>query len=145
KMVWTIHDVVPIKIKHTRLLKIYLFCVRSLADAYVFMSPSSETEFVKRFPREKKKMSWHVPHGSYPVSATSPKCRAELREQLSGGADCLLIGFVGDIKPYKNPEALTYLPREDAIGRKVKIVVAGAVDSTFDTGQIESALSRIQP
>jgi glycosyltransferase involved in cell wall biosynthesis len=145
KIVWTVHDVIPVKPRHAGLLRLYLSCVRVLVDAFVFMSPSSEAEFIGLFPRAKKKISWHVPHGPYPVSATSSQRRAELREQLSGGANCLLVGFVGDIKPYKNPEALAYLPREDTIGRKVKIVVAGAVDSTFDTRQIEGALSRIQP
>jgi beta-1,4-mannosyltransferase len=145
KMVWTIHDVIPVKARHTKLLQLYLFCVRTLVDAYVVMSPSSEAEFIRLFPRTKKKTFWHVPHGPYPVSATSPKCQTDLREQLSDGANCLLVGFVGDIKPYKNPQALAYLPHEDAIGRKIKIVVAGAVDSTFDTRQTEVPLSHILP
>ena len=84
-----------------------------------------------------------MPHGPYPVSAISPQRRAELRERLSCGANSLLVGFLGDIKPYKNPEALAYLPHQDSIGREIKIVVAGAVDFTFDATEIEASLSRI--
>jgi hypothetical protein len=142
-IVWTIHDVKPAKARHARLLQLYLLCVRALIDAYVFMSPSSEAEFVKLFPRARKKTAWHVPHGPYPVAAGSPERQAELRERLSGGANCLLVGFVGDIRPYKNPGALAYLPHQDSIGREIKIVVAGAVDSTYDTKEIEASLSRI--
>jgi beta-1,4-mannosyltransferase len=142
-IVWTIHDVIPMKARHARLLQLYLLCVRVLVDAYVFMSPSSEAEFVKLFPRARKKIAWHVPHGPYPVSAISAQGRAELRERLSGGTNCLLVGFFGDIRPYKNPEALAYLPHHDSIGREVKIVVAGAVDSTYDDKEIEVSLSRI--
>ena len=145
KIVWTVHDVIPVRARHVRLLKLYLLCVRVLVDAYVFMNPSSEAEFQRIFPRARKKISWHVPHGPYCVSAISPERRAELRERLSGGANCLLVGFLGDIKPYKNPEALAYFPHQDAIGREIKIVVAGAVDSSFGTREIEVSLSRIQP
>ncbi len=142
-IVWTIHDVVPMKARHGRLLQLYLLCVRVLVDAYVFMNLSSEDEFVKIFPGARKKTAWHVPHGPYPVSAISPQRRAELRERLSDGANCLLVGFLGNIRPYKNPEALAYLPHQDSIGREIKIVVAGAVDSTYDTMEIEASLSRI--
>jgi hypothetical protein len=145
KIVWTIHDVIPMKTPHARLLQLYLLCVRVLVDAYVFMNPSSEAEFLKLFRRARKKTAWHVPHGSYPVAAISPQRRAELQERLSGGANCLLVGFFGDIRPYKNPEALAYLPHQDSIGREIKIVVAGAVDSTYDAKEIEASLSRIPP
>jgi hypothetical protein len=114
-----------------------------LVDAYVFMTPSSEVEFKRRFPRTEKKPVWHVPHGPYPASATSPQRRSELRQRLSGGADCLLVGFFGDIRPYKNAEALAYLPHQDSIGREVKVVVAGAADPTYDIMEIEATLDRI--
>ena len=142
-IVWTVHDVIPVKARHSRLLHLYLLCVRLLVDACVFMNRSSEAEFVKNFPGARKKIVWHVPHGPYPVSAILPQRRADLREQLTGGTNCLLVGFLGDIKPYKNPAALAYLPQQDAIGRELKVVVAGAVDSTFDAMQIEASLSRI--
>jgi beta-1,4-mannosyltransferase len=145
KIVWTVHDVIPVRARHVRLLKFYLLCVRLLVDAYVFMNPSSEAEFVRIFPWARKKIAWHMAHGPYPVSAISPQRRAELRERLSGGANCVLVGFLGDIKPYKNPEALAHLPQRDTIGREIKIVVAGAIDSTFGTREIEVSLSHIQP
>jgi beta-1,4-mannosyltransferase len=145
KIVWTVHDVTPMRPRHARLLQLYLLCVRVLVDAYVFMSRSSEAEFVKIFPRTRKKKVCHVPHGPYPVSATSQQRQAELRERLSGGGDCLLVGFFGDIRPYKNAEVLAYLPDQDAIGREIKIVVAGAADPTYNTTEIEAPLSRILP
>jgi glycosyltransferase involved in cell wall biosynthesis len=146
KIVWTVHDVTPARVRHSRLLHLYLFCVRVLVDAYVFISPSSEAEFKQKFPQARKKPAWHVPHGPYPVSATSPECLAEMRERLSGGANCLLVGFLGDIRPYKNPEVLAYLPRQDSIGREVKVVVAGVADPgdpAADLLEIEVSLSRV--
>jgi glycosyltransferase involved in cell wall biosynthesis len=143
KIVWTVHDLTPVKSRHARLLQLYLLCVRVLVDAYVFMRPSSETEFLTRFPWARKKTAWHVPHGPYPVPAASLQRRVELRERLSGRANCLLVGFVGNIRPYKNPEALAYLPHQDSIGQEIKIVAAGAVDPTYDTREIEASLSRI--
>jgi beta-1,4-mannosyltransferase len=145
KIVWTVHDVMPSRVRHRRLLNRYLFCVVMLVDAYVFMSPSSETEFKNIFPRARKRPTLHVPHGPYPVPGTSPQRRAEMRERLSGGVNCLLVGFLGDIRPYKNVEVLAYLPRRDSIGREVKIVVAGAADPAFDPMETEGPLSRIPP
>ena len=55
------------------------------------------------------------------------------------------MGFFGDIRPYKNAEVLAYLPDQDAIGRQIKIVVAGAADPTYNTTEIEAPLSRILP
>ena len=142
KIVWTVHDVRPSRLRHPRLLNLYLCCVRALVDAYVFMSPSSEAEFKEIFPRAGKRATWHVPHGPYPVSTPSPQRQGEMRERLSGGTNCLLVGFVGDLRPYKNAEVLAYLPHKDSNGRDVKIVVAGARDPC-DPTEIEVALSCI--
>jgi len=106
------------------------------------MNSSSEAEFKKLFPWARKKLAWRVPHGPYPVPATSPQRRAEVRERLSGGANCLLVGFLGDIRPYKNAEVLAYLPHQDSIEREIKIVVAGIADSS-DPMEIEVPLGRI--
>ena len=145
KIVWTVHDVMPVRARHVRLRQIYLFWVRVFVDAYVFMSPSSETEFVTIFPRSRNKISCYVPHGPYPVSKISPGRRVELREQLSRGENCLLVGFLGDLRPYKNLGALAYLPHRDSVGRAIKIVVAGAIDATYDPTEIEASLSCIRP
>jgi hypothetical protein len=99
----------------------------------------------KDFSAHEEEESCHVPHGPYQVSATSQQRQGELRERLSGGGDCLLVGFFGDIRPYKNSEVLAYLPDQDAIGREIKIVVAGAADPTYNTTEIEVPLSRILP
>jgi hypothetical protein len=48
------------------------------------------------------------------------------------------VGFFGDIRPYKNAEVLAYLPDQDAIGREIKMVVAGAADPTYNTTEIEA-------
>lgn len=145
KIVWTVHDVTPMKARHPWLLRIYLLGVRVLVDAYVFLTPSSEAEFKRMFPLARKKPAWHVPHGRYPVPATPERRRAELRQRLSRGANCLLVGFFGEIRPYKNAEVLAYLPHQDSIGRELKIVVAGAADPTYDTAEIEAPLDRIPP
>ena len=143
KIVWTVHDVMPSRVLHPRLLNLYLFCVRVLVDAYVFISPSSETEFKKIFPRARKRPTWHVPHGPYPVQVASPQRRAEMRKRLSNGANCLLVGFFGDIRPYKNTELLAYFPHQDSTGREIKIVVAGAADPAFDPMETELPINRI--
>jgi hypothetical protein len=144
-IVWTVHDVKPMRARHPRLLRLHLAYVRASVDAYVFMNPSSASEFTEYFPRARKKLAWQVPHGPYPVPPTSPQHAAALRFRFSGGTDCLIVGFLGDIRPYKNAEMLAYLPPRDLIGRDIKILVAGAADSTYDIEEIEAPLKRIPP
>jgi hypothetical protein len=40
---------------------------------------------------------------------------------------------------------LAHLPRRDLIGREIKILVAGAADSTYDIEEMEAPLKRIPP
>jgi beta-1,4-mannosyltransferase len=145
RIVWTVHDVKPMRMRHPRLLRLYLFYVRILVDAYVFMSPPSEVKFKQKFPRTREKLAWYVPHGPYPALPTSAQRHAGMRERLSGRANCLLVGFLGDIRPYKNAEVLRYIPYQDSVGREIKIVVAGAADATYNIAEIEAPLNRIPP
>ena len=143
RLVWTIHEVTPTR-PHL-LTQPFLWCMRKFANAYVFMNRSSEEEFFKRYPDERRKIIWRIPHSSYPVTKISAAHRSNVRVSLTLGPDCLAVGSLGEIRPYKKPGALQYLPIADLRGRPVKIVMAGAYHASCDIEGIEATFRTIGP
>jgi beta-1,4-mannosyltransferase len=143
KLVWTIHEVDPAR--RYLLTHPFLWCIRKLTNAYVFMNRSSEDGFFNQYPEERRKIVWRIPHSSYPVTKMSTADRDEVRAALTQGTDCLLIGFLGEIRPYKNPAAIQYLPRTNDTGRPVRLVSAGVLHATCDVKQVEAIFRSIQP
>ena len=143
KLVWTIHEVTPTR-PHL-LTQPFLWCLRKLANAYVFMNRTSEEEFFKRYPDERRKIIWRILHSAYPVTKISPARRSDVRVSLALGPDCLAVGFLGEIRPYKNPSALQYLPMTDPQGRPVILVIAGAYHASCDIDDMEAKFRTIAP
>jgi glycosyltransferase involved in cell wall biosynthesis len=138
RIVYTIHDVVPINIRRGWLLWPYLRLVHELCDGYVFLNKSSQLDFYARFSGQRSKPSILVPHGPYPADVSGPQARLQKRRDLIGESDALLVGFVGNIKPYKNLGALTSLPSRLSDGRRVCVVVAGQVERGYEKEALET-------
>jgi glycosyltransferase involved in cell wall biosynthesis len=141
KLVWTIHEVTPTR-PHL-LTRPFLWCMRTLASAYVFMNRTSEEEFFKRYPGQRGKTVRRIPHSSYPVTKISAARRSEVRVSLNLGVDSLAVGFLGEVRPYKNPAALQYLPIADPQGRRVQLVIAGDFHASCDIDDMEAMFRRI--
>jgi beta-1,4-mannosyltransferase len=143
KLVWTIHEVTP-TVPHL-LTQPFLWCMRRLASSYVFMNRTSEEEFFKRYPNERGKTIIGIPHSSYPVTRISAARRNQVRVSLSLSPDTVSVGFLGEIRPYKNPAALQYLPAVDPEGRPIRMLVAGEFHASCAIDNIEAMFRRIQP
>jgi glycosyltransferase involved in cell wall biosynthesis len=109
------------------------------------MNRSTEEEFLSRYPNERRKVISRIPHASYPVTRISAAHRDDVRAPLAQGMKCLLIGFLGEIRPYKNPTVLPFLPDTDPHGRPLRLVVAGAFHQSCDARDIEAKLKVINP
>ena len=143
KLVWTIHEIAA-KRRHW-LAQPFLWCIRRSVNAYVFMNRTSEVEFFKRFPGERRKIICRVPHSAYPVTKMSAADRTNARLFLTQGAECLLVGLLGEIRPYKNPLAVQYFPPSDANGQQLRLVVAGTIHASSDADTIEETFCKIEP
>jgi glycosyltransferase involved in cell wall biosynthesis len=143
RIVYTVHDVVPVRPNNEFVLWRFLDLVHALTQGYVFISRSSRQAFVERFPGERGKPWILVRHGAYPASVLDAAARAARRRDLAGEADVFLVGFVGALKPYKNPRALQALPARLADGRPVRVVVAGHIPEPQHRAEIEAALAAI--
>lgn len=128
-IIYTMHDVVPLRLRHPPLLKGFVRLVHWLVAGYVFLSHSSRTAFVAQNPGQASKPWVMAPHGPYAVKLLTAEQRARQRRRLGCSDDGFLVGFLGAIKPYKNVDALRQLPQRLADGRLVHIVVAGRVEA----------------
>lgn len=127
-IVWSVHDVHPFKERHVWLLRPFMAVFRALVDAYVFMSDSSAREFQATFPSQARKPRCRVSHSAYPVSEPDRDMVAIERARLSEDGSALVVGFLGNIKAYKNVAALRLLPAALSDGRRVRILIAGSAD-----------------
>jgi beta-1,4-mannosyltransferase len=141
KLVWTIHEVTASR-PHL-LTRPFLWCMRRLSSALIFMNKTSEDEYLKRYPGQRHKLIARVPHSFYPTIKISSARRCEIRASLTNGADCLAVGYLGEIKPYKNAGTLQYLPTVDNRQRPLRIVVAGTLHESCDVPLTEATFRTI--
>ena len=127
-IVWSVHDVHPFKERHLWLLHPYMRVIHALVDAHIFMTPSSAAEFLRDFPKAGRKPRCEIPHGAYSVSNISQDVVDVERIRLRDDRNTVIVGFLGDIKEYKNVGALKYIPTRLDDGRKVKVLLAGKAD-----------------
>jgi beta-1,4-mannosyltransferase len=141
KLVWTIHEVEPTH-RHW-MARPYLGCMRMFTNAYIFMNRTTEEAFFKRHPGERRKVISRIPHSAYPVTNIPAARYSDVRASLTKGIDCLLVGSLGEIRPYKNPSVLQYLPMTDSRGRPLHLVVAGVCHASCDATLLEGVFESI--
>ncbi len=132
KIVYTVHDVVPLRPRHDFLLWPFLRLTHQLSNAFIFLSRSSRASFERRFPRDAGKQWVLAPHGPYETSLLPASERLVQRHALLGENGAFVVGFLGSIKPYKNIQALGALPSQIDGGRPVHLLVAGLVERGYE-------------
>jgi glycosyltransferase involved in cell wall biosynthesis len=131
-IVYTVHDIAPFQPRREWLLWPYLGMVQRLTDGYIFLSDSSQSAFMARYPDQRHKPWVRVDHGAFPVDPADEAGRSALREALvPKDSRDLLVGFLGSIKPYKGIETLALLPPALADGTPVRVVVAGSMHPSY--------------
>ena len=139
RIIYTVHDVMPLSVRNEWLLWRYSAFVRRCVDGYIFLSASSRASFLERFPDQAGKPWRLAPHGPYPADLLSASERADRHDAIAGGG-ALLVGLLGVVKPYKNVAALARLPEQLANGRRVHLVVAGPAEVGHEAA-VEAALA----
>ncbi len=122
---WTIHNKLP----HDRLFsfeyKRFFQCLASIADGILLHSSSAVRVLDAELKIHEEKV--HViPHGSYIGVYPSRTSRQQARERLSIPSSDFVIGFIGQLRPYKGLEKLVsafrQLNRENG---SVRLLIAG--------------------
>lgn len=131
RIVYSVHDPVPINLHREWLVWPYLAAVHWLCDGYVFLNETSQTAFYTRFPKQRTKRFTTIPLWPYQVQMLSPDLRSSRRLDLVGHTDALVVGLLGNIKRYKGLELLLNLPSRLSTGRRITTVIAGRIENTY--------------
>ncbi len=144
RVVYTIHDVAPFRVRRAWLLWPFVDAVHRATDGFVFLSPSSQRAFQARFPNERGKPALRASIGAFPAEILSPEARLRARRRLVGDDPALLVGFLGFHRPRKGLDFAACLPAALPDGRPVRAVVAGGIEPGY-RAEAEQILARIPP
>jgi pyruvyltransferase len=105
-IVWTIHNIRGHDQKHRLLEAAVISAVVRLIDGAIFLGEDSCDEAFRAMPVLAKKPHTIIPHGMYEVPEGTPPSSREARSMYGFDQDGAVIGFFGDIKPYKGLDTL---------------------------------------
>ena len=106
KIVWTVHNLQAHNTSYPRVERGLWRAFVPLVDAAISLSHSGLEMACQCFPALARKAHFVVPHGHYRGCYKNECSRTEARTCLGVPLDTPVIGFVGQIKPYKNVPAL---------------------------------------
>jgi beta-1,4-mannosyltransferase len=129
RIVWTVHNVLPHDTAYPALDQAIRAAVVARADVVHVLSEGTVEAAAASYEIPASKVL-HVPHpaylGAYPDDVPDGDARAHYRF----GADDVVFGFVGNVRPYKGVdelltafEAVAATPRSD--GRRRRLLIAG--------------------
>jgi beta-1,4-mannosyltransferase len=105
-IVWTVHNIRGHDRNHPWLEAVLMWVTTHLVSGLVFLGPSSRSAALECWPVLATKPNVIIPHGLYGVPDGAASSQLQAREGLGIETTGRIIGFVGDIKPYKGLDAL---------------------------------------
>ncbi len=104
RIVWTVHNVRGNRQSNRWLERVLMWFVMNLVHGVIFLTCSSRAAAIAEFPALESKPYAIIPHGLY--QEVSEKTREEARALYELPAESPVVGFFGDIWPYKGLERL---------------------------------------
>lgn len=124
KIVWTAHNLRSHNSLRPRLERLWMALVTRLLDGVVYLSAYSKSEALDLFPHLAKRPSRVVPHGTYGEAYPYFLDQSQARAIWDIPSKSNVIGFVGEIKPYKGLDQLLNAFFDVSPG-KVYLLIAG--------------------
>lgn len=141
KLVWTAHNVTSHSARRPKLEAALMALVTRLLDGVVYLGERGRDATLAAFPRLADVPSRVVAHGvygsTYPPSPTQTDARALLG--IDTAVD--IVGFIGDIRPYKGLDRLLAATTEAST---YELLVAGAVPKDRYGESIISAIAALR-
>ena len=106
KIVWTVHNLHSHCTTHPKLEQLFWRRFLPLVDASIHLSRSGMELAMKTFPALASRPRFVIPHGNYRDCYPNNITRENARRYLGLRPDGPVIGFVGQIRPYKNVPTL---------------------------------------
>lgn len=129
KIVWTVHNLKPHNVKYRRLNKIFWSCFTPLVDGVISLSKANEKLFLDKFSLKKEALSTAVYHGLYDGFYNKSISKQEAKKFFSLDESKKVCLFLGQVKAYKNVEALVKLFNEESSLSNAVLIVAGKFES----------------
>jgi glycosyltransferase involved in cell wall biosynthesis len=105
-IVWTVHNIRGHDRNHPALEAVLMWATTRLVSGLIFLGPSSRAAALERWPVLATKPNVIIPHGLYGIPSGAASSERQAREALGIESGARMIGFIGDIKPYKGLDAL---------------------------------------
>lgn len=128
KTVWTVHNLKPHKIKYQRLNKLFWRCYLPLVDSVISLSKSNEKLFFEKFSFKKKLNSAVVYHGLYEGYYENNISKDDAKKHFAIDPSSKVCLFIGQVKAYKNVEALVDIFNQNKLKDTV-LIIAGKFES----------------
>jgi beta-1,4-mannosyltransferase len=100
RLVWTVHNLQSHTSRNRRVENLFMAQFTRRIDGVIFMDVSLREEALRRFPRLAIKPWVSIPHGVYGI-ARSKDSKLQYRRRFALPEEGPLVGFIGDVHPYK--------------------------------------------
>jgi len=140
RIVWTVHNLSPHDLPNPQKLlwNFYQPELVRIVDGFMTLSPSTLDTVRERIPNLAGKMSDYAWHPAYPDTMRSRAVRARVRQQLGIPPDADVVGFLGQVRPYKGVDELIRVFRETR-DQNLFLLIAGKPSREY--GQEIAALA----
>lgn len=105
-IVWTVHNLDAHDQNNRQLEALLMAIVTRLVSGTVYLSPSSRDAAFRKWPRLAAKPSALIPHGLYEDALREGDTPQSARQAFGLHETRPVIGFLGDIKPYKGMDRI---------------------------------------
>jgi glycosyltransferase involved in cell wall biosynthesis len=128
RVVWTVHNLQSHERPHPRLERLFWRLLLPMLSGFIALTEGGRAAALARFPVLRRRRGFVVPNGDYTGVYPDTVSALEARRALGLPAEAPVIGFLGQLRPYKNVPHLirTFqrLPATDA-----RLVIAGRPNS----------------
>jgi glycosyltransferase involved in cell wall biosynthesis len=129
--VWTVHNVKPHEVRNPKVTAALMRFVLRALDGAIFLTAASRDAAVAAMPELSSKPFRVIPHGPYEVLAEASLPIAEARARFALPKAGTVVGFVGDIRPYKGLDILLDAFSQTNPGRAT-LFIAGSFQTSAE-------------
>lgn|GEM_PF-1479991 len=140
KIVWTVHNLRPHKVKYPMLNKMLWPLFMKLVDGICSLSKANESIVLDTYPQLAPKRKVVTYHGLYNQADISTLTQSQARQHLELPDTGRVFLCLGQIKPYKGMEKLIRLFQLDEMQHH-KLVIAGKALDTAYVNQLASIIN----
>ena len=140
KAVWLVHNLAPHDPRRFQRLvwRPYVRALTRRLDGFLTLSPGTVETVRSALPGLAGKPGLGLWHPAYPDAAQTPEERARARAGLGWTADERVLGYCGQIRPYKGVESLLTAFRATA-DPDLRLLIAGRPSDARLAGALEAA------